>query len=81
MYGHMTFFHSGKAFKPIFFYLRLYLFYKLLTDFFLFRHVFFCLIFEKGHEVFKDYMEYMTDLQLRLQNVSNSLTLSSCVIM
>lgn len=34
MYGHMTFFHSGKAFKPIFFYLRLYLFYKLLTDFF-----------------------------------------------
>ena len=34
MYGHMTFFHSGKAFKPIFFNLRPYLFYKLLTDFF-----------------------------------------------
>ena len=33
-------------------------------------------VFSLGHEVFNDYMEYMTELQLRLQNVSGLLDLS-----
>lgn len=77
MYGHITFYHSGKAFIVLCSFCQLNISFSELSNF-LFENLFLWwylylvtkLLFVSGHEVFNDYMDFMKDLQLRLQNVS-----------
>lgn len=85
MYGHITFYHSGKDFIVLCS-LCQWIFpelnnncvtninYFLLKNLLLwcYLYLFTKLLFPSGHEVFNDYMDFMKDLQLRLQNVSTN---------
>jgi len=85
MYGHITFYHSGKDFIVLcslcqWIFPELNNNYVTNINYFLLKnlllwcylYLFTKLLFPSGHEVFNDYMDFMKDLQLRLQNVSTN---------